>query len=190
MTAVPPTSASAPPALIDQSRGAVSAYLGYGLLLFSLFTGGISAFIAMILAYDRKGQSAPIPATHFTFQLRIFWICFALSLGGGALWLGGAFDLLLHQPLPRPEIHGEPDAQMVRLAVRDLWPASIQTWSYDFQLNPLRPYRAASLKMWGGVALFAAAALIGWAGPIFGIVRLAAGRPIGHEPDPIVEAAS
>lgn len=189
MTAVRPTPASAPPTLIDQRRGAATAYVGYGLLLFGLFTGGISAFVAMILAYDRKSQSAPLPATHFAFQIRIFWICFALSLAGGALWLGGALDLLLHQPLPRPVIPGEPDAQMVRLAGRWLWPSSIETWSYNFELHPFRPSRAASLKMWGGGALFVAAVLISWAGPIFGIARLAAGRPIGHAPDPIVEAA-
>jgi uncharacterized membrane protein len=189
MTAVPPTPAPAPPYKIDPDRGMLTAFIGYGLLLISVCTGGLSGFIAMILAYDRKGQSGPVPRTHFAFQLRIFWVCFALSLTAGALWIGALFNLLLHPPLPRPMIHPQPDTQMVRIAQAWLQPADVQTWSYHFEASPMALPHSMSLQMALGVAMMTGAVLFSWIGPIFGMIRLAAGRPIGPLPDPVVEPA-
>ena len=189
MTAVPPTPA---PALVlddDPRRGTLAAYVGYGLLLMGLFTGGLSGFVAMILAYDRKNQAAPVPATHFVFQLRIFWICFALSLAAGALWIGGLFDILLHAPPPRPMMHDQPDAQLVRIAQGWAQPIQAQTWSYSYDM-PITGLRwAANWQICLGVALMTGAVLVGVIGPIFGIVRLAAARPIGLARDQNVEPA-
>jgi hypothetical protein len=129
-----------------------------------------------------------VPSTHFAFQLRIFWICFALTAAAGALSIGAMFDLLLHPPLPHPMIHGQPDAQLVQIADRWLRPADAQVWSYGFDFRPVRLPRAVSLQLWIGAAMMTAAVLFSWIGPIFGMLRLAAGRPIGHEPDQIVQA--
>ncbi len=186
MTAVPPTSMPAPQPDLDRDRGMLAAYIGYGLLLVSLFTGGVSSLLAMVLAYDRKGQSAAVPATHFQFQLKIFWICFALTLAAGALWFGALLSLLGAAPLPRPLLHGQPDAQLVRIA--ETWdrPVEFRTWSDGFDLHPLRlPFRAA-VEMTAGALMAAGAVLFSWVGPIYGIARLAAGRPIGQLRDGIV----
>ncbi len=186
MTAVPPTLTPAPQAEFDPDRGVLAAYIGYGLLLISLFTGGVSGFVAMILAYDRKGQSAPIPASHFQFQLKIFWICFALVLSAGALWLGALMSLLGAGALPHPMLRGQPDAQLVRLA--GAWPqsAQVQTWSYGFEVHPVRLPAATTFQMTAGAVLLAGATLFSWIGPIYGVARLAAGRPIGQLRDGIV----
>jgi hypothetical protein len=159
------------------------AFIGYGLLLVSLFTGGLSGFIAMILAYDRKGQSGPVAATHFAFQLKIFWICFALCAAAGALWIGGLFNLLTHPPLPRPVIPGQPDAQLVRIADSWLRPVDAETWSYRFDVAPTRLPAMAALQVRLGLACMAGSVLFSWIAPIYGLTRLAARRPIGRVRD-------
>jgi len=186
MTAVPPTPTPAPQLELDPDRGVLPAFIGYGLLLASLFTGGVSGLIAMILAYDRKAQSGPVPATHFQFQLKIFWICFALTLAAGALCLGALFSLLGSMPLPHPLIHGQPDAQLVRIA--DAWPRPVefQTWSYGFEMHPARLPPAAAFQMTVAALMLAGAVLFSWVGPLFGMIRLMAGRPIGQLRDGIV----
>lgn len=182
MTAVPPTELPE----MDSERGALTAFIGYGLLLASLFTGGVSGFIAMILAYDRAGQCGPVPATHLRFQLKIFWICFALTLAAAALGLGGLFALLRSMPFSHPEFHGQPDAQLVSIADLGPVPATVQTWSYGFELHEGRLPPAVALQMTAGGLMLAGAILFSWIGPIYGIVRLAAGRPIGQLRAPVV----
>jgi hypothetical protein len=182
MTAIPPTEHPQ----IGAERGALSAFIGYGLLLVSLFTGGVSGLIAMILAYDRAGQSGPVPATHLRFQLKIFWICFALTLAAGALGIGGLFSLLGSLPLSHPDFHGQPDAQLVRISESGLVPAALQTWSYGFELHEGRAPFAATLQMTASALMLAGAVLFSWIGPIYGIARLAAGRPIGQPRPPVV----
>lgn len=187
MTAVPPTATPAappPPApQADPDRGALTAFVGYGLLFISLFTGGLSGFIAMILAYDRKGQSGPVPATHFAFQLKIFWICFILCAAAGALWIGGLFSLLTHPPLPRPVVPGEPDTQLVSIADAWLRPADMRTWSYrfDWAPAPLPPMALFQARL--GAACMGAGVLLSWIAPIYGLARLASGRPMGRPRD-------
>ena len=186
MTAVPPSVApeANPPAApyVDPDKGMLTAFIGYGLLLISLFTGGLSSFIALILAYDRKGQSAPTPASHFGFQIKLFWLCFGLSLLAGVLWISAAFTLITHMPAPQPIIHGQPDAQLVSLAEPLFQPVDVETWSYRFGAWPARLPFAVTAQFWLGGLSMTLAVLLSWAGPIWGIIRLAAGRPIGPEP--------
>ena len=186
MTAVPPTRTPPSPAEIERLGGLVAAYIGYGLLLFSLFTGGATGLMAMCLAYERKGQSPPLAATHFRFQLKIFWICFALTLAAGALWFGGLLSLLRSTPPPHPIINGQPDAQLVHVADAWLQPAAYPLWSYHFEMHPAHLSAAMAWQVGLGVLLLAGAVLFSWIGPIFGMVRLAQGRPIGQLPDAIV----
>ena len=56
------------------------AMLGYFLLFFTIFFAGVPAFIAVILAYARKGEAAPVTRSHLRYQIRIFWWCFWLTL--------------------------------------------------------------------------------------------------------------
>ncbi|HUO21475.1 MAG TPA: hypothetical protein VMU59_03070 [Caulobacteraceae bacterium] len=187
MTAVPPSPASDPqlqpyaPAP-GPGRGALPAFIAYGLLLVSLFTAGLSGLLAVILAYDRKAQSGPVPATHFAFQIKLFWICFALTFAAGALGVGGVIQYLTH-PQPAPQfIHAQPDMQSVRLEGPLVLPVEADTWSYRFAWTPLYLSRGVRLQLWLGGLSFAAAVLASWIGPIFGLLRLAAGQPIGRLP--------
>ncbi len=186
MTAVPPTTApelNAPSApSVDPDKGMLTAFISYGLLLISLFTGGLSSFVALIVAYDRKGQSAPVPASHFGFQIKLFWLCFGLSLLSGVLCLSALFTLITHMPPPQPIIHGEPDAQLVSLAAPLLQPVDVETWSYKFGAWPARLPFAVTAQFWLAGLAMTLAVLLSWAGPIWGMLQLAAGRPIGREP--------
>ena len=184
MTAVPPSVAPEPlqPAArpYDPDKGMLSAFIAYGLLLVSLFTGGVSAFLGLILAYDRRVSAAPVPATHFAFQIKVFWLCFLLSLAAGALWFGALYSLITHMPAPQPIIHGQPDAQLVSLGAPLLQPADVEVWSYHFNAWPEHLPLIATAQFWLGCLAMGLASLISWAAPIWGMLRLAAGRPIGR----------
>jgi hypothetical protein len=160
----------------------VSAFIAYGLLLISLFTLGLSGLLAVILAYDRKAQSGPTPASHFAFQIKLFWICFALTLAAGALCVGGVIQILTHPVSPYPSVHPQPDMQSVSLTMAQLLPAAdAETWTYRLDMAPIHP-RGALLQLWLGGLSLTLAALTSWIGPIFGLLRLAAGQPIGRAP--------
>jgi|GEM_PF-3133156 hypothetical protein len=184
MTAVPPSDVTPSPLspINVPERGVATAFIVYVLLLISLFTGGLSALLGMILAYDRKAQAGPVTATHFGFQLKIFWICFALSLTAGALWISGLISLLIHTVLPGPALHAQPDAQLVQIAAPALGWADFQTWTYRSDIRPLRLSGAAGLQFWLGFLCLSTSVLISWTAPIWGILRLAAGLPIGRVP--------
>ena len=186
MTAVPPTPMPPTQSDIERLGGSLAAYIGYGLLLFSLFTCGVTGLMALILAHDRKGQALPLARTHMQFQIKIFWICFALTLAAGVLWFGGLLGALNSTPLPGPPIHGQPDAQLVHIA--DDWSrsAAVPMWSFHYDMQPAHVPAAMAVQLTVGALMFAGAVLFSWIAPIFGIIRLASGRPIGQLPDGIV----
>lgn len=65
------------------------AMLGYGLLFLSIFFAGLTALVAVVIAYSQR-QSAPRRLrNHFNFQIRMFWIALVLTLGAGACALAG-----------------------------------------------------------------------------------------------------
>ncbi len=179
MTAVPPTSLYEPTTPIDRERGRGLAFVGYGLLLATVFTAGLSGFMAMILAYDRKGQSGPIMRSHFGFQLRIFWICFILTLAAGAMGFSG-LRALLSAPGFAPPVHASPDTQMISLATGPSLPVDVEGFSYGYTASSSRMPHKAALDFAIGSALMVAGALFSWIGPIYGMIRLASGRPIGR----------
>ena len=188
MTSVPPSTPIHATDPVEPERGRVAALIGYLLLLVGVFTAGLSSFIAMIIAYDRMGQSDAVARTHFSFQLKIFWICFALSLLAGGLWISGLFAMLTS--LPPPVLHhATPDAVVVRLAEPLFQRADVESWNYDFNWRLGRVPHTARLQMSLGSFAFVAAVLFSWIGPIFGLARLSTGLPIGHRRDQAVKAA-
>jgi uncharacterized membrane protein len=58
------------------------ALVNYGLLFASVFFAGVPALIAVVLAYTQRDQAANAIRSHYNFQIRIFWIAFALTLVG------------------------------------------------------------------------------------------------------------
>lgn len=52
------------------------------ILYFVGFVVGITTIAGVIVAYLKRGEAAPDAASHFTFQIRTFWIGFLFSVIG------------------------------------------------------------------------------------------------------------
>jgi uncharacterized membrane protein len=190
MTYLPPThpdpfttqpDTPARPSAVERGLG----YLGYTLLFLSAVFAGVTAFMALILAYAQRDGARPVMRSHWLFQIRIFWIAFALTLAGGAMGLSAVVDFA-RQPSP-PALQGEPapDGQgqspgmLIPVAYR---PASValHTWSYGFQSGAAHIGRPAMIKGLLAIALLVGATAWSLVASVFGALRLASGRPIGH----------
>jgi uncharacterized membrane protein len=66
--------------------------VNYALLFASIFFAGIPGLIAVVIAYAQRRGAPPALRSHHQFQIRIFWIGFALTLAAG---LCGLAALLL-----------------------------------------------------------------------------------------------
>lgn len=64
------------------------ALINYGLLFASIFFAGVPALIAVIIAYSQRDEAPPSIRSHHDFQIRIFWVAFALTMAAGACGLG------------------------------------------------------------------------------------------------------
>jgi uncharacterized membrane protein len=56
------------------------ALLDYGLLFFAIFFAGLPALVAVAIAYARKRNTECAVKSHFSFQVFIFWVGFAMTL--------------------------------------------------------------------------------------------------------------
>jgi len=79
--------------MIVDDRGL--AFAVYVLYLLAYFTG-ITALIGVIIAYSQAGSANPEMKSHYTFQVRTFWIGLLYLVGGLVLlhFVVGAFVLL------------------------------------------------------------------------------------------------
>jgi uncharacterized membrane protein len=67
----------------------------YALYLVGL-THGLTIFIGLILAYANRGAAGPVMRSHYTFQIRTFWLSIGWFLVGAAIaFWGGVFSLIL-----------------------------------------------------------------------------------------------
>src|SRR5690606_24269822 len=92
------------------------AMFGYLCLFFTVLFAGFPAFIAVVLAYVRRGEADPVTRSHLRFQIRIFWWAFWLTVAGAVLviaaltlgaveavrGLGGGAPPALSLPAPLP----------------------------------------------------------------------------------------
>ena len=68
------------------------ALVSYALLCAAPFVFGLTALIAVVIAYVRKPEAEPVTASHYRYQIRSFWIGFALSMIAAlALMVGVGF---------------------------------------------------------------------------------------------------
>jgi uncharacterized membrane protein len=68
----------------------------YALYLAGFFTAFISAIAGVIIAYAVRKDAPDWLKSHFTFQIRTFWIGLAASIVGGAtVWVLGLGFLIL-----------------------------------------------------------------------------------------------
>jgi uncharacterized membrane protein len=56
------------------------AMVSYALLFAAPFVFGLTALIAVVIAYVRKTEAEPITCSHYRYQIRNFWVSFALSM--------------------------------------------------------------------------------------------------------------
>ena len=71
------------------------ALLSYGLLFVGLFCAGISALVALAIAYSRRRHVDPLVASHYRFQILIFWVGFVPALLAGLCGMGAVITLLI-----------------------------------------------------------------------------------------------
>lgn len=63
------------------------ALVNYGLLFAAIFFAGVPALIAVIIAYVQRDEAPSKIRSHHEFQIRIFWVAFALTLAAGIAFL-------------------------------------------------------------------------------------------------------
>ncbi len=72
-----------PPPVATQGQGA--AMLAYLLLLASPLTGGISGLFGVVVAYVYRDEAPEWLQSHYTLQIRTFWISTLISIVGALL---------------------------------------------------------------------------------------------------------
>lgn len=81
---LPPDPAPAPPGSDPARRDREAAKLVYILYLVG-FALPVTAVAGVILAYAKRGGGDPVAESHFTFQIRSFWIGLLATILGGLL---------------------------------------------------------------------------------------------------------
>jgi uncharacterized membrane protein len=72
-----------------QSDDRTLAFVVYAMLFVAPFVFGLTALIGVAIAYVRRPEAEPVVASHYRFQIRAFWVGFALSiLAALAIMLG------------------------------------------------------------------------------------------------------
>jgi uncharacterized membrane protein len=61
----------------------------YILYLISIFTGGLTAIVGLIMAYALKGGAGPRAYSHYVFAIRTFWLPLVFALIGSAVLVVG-----------------------------------------------------------------------------------------------------
>lgn len=134
----------------------------YALLFVSSFFAGLPGLVGAALAYAHRKGASRLMATHYRFQLRIFWTCLIFFVLGMVALVGaaalGLTELLRYVP---PE-----------------WLASVGL-SGDSE--------SAGLLAWAllavGIALLFASWVWSLAAPAYGFLKLVGSRAIGHDDD-------
>jgi uncharacterized membrane protein len=139
------------------------ALVNYGLLFASVFFAGVPALIAVVIAYAQRDQAANPIRSHYNFQIRIFWIAFAVTLIGAACLVAAM-------------VMGV--GELIAFGVGGGWDA----WdglSFDFSDVTLNAGLVVALV--GAVLLLTLSAIWLLAAPAFGFIRLASERRIGEQ---------
>lgn len=141
------------------------ALLAYGLLGVSMFFAGITALVAIIIAYVLHDAATEELSRHFRFQIRIFWIgvaAVALTVIAGLVAALGAAGNLLHSA---------PPSDLVR---------TVYVFGREIDLSGLRmtPLVITAAAVSAGSAVLGALWMVG--ASAIGFIRLASSRHIGQ----------
>ncbi|WP_374472679.1 hypothetical protein [Phenylobacterium sp.] len=142
------------------------AMLGYALLFASIFFAGFPALIAVVIAYSQRGAASGMVGSHFAFQIRIFWVAFAVSLAAAACGLAGVIGGL-GEVLAMAEVTGLDHLETLEIQLQDI---------------------TIGARV---IALLALALVLGFlsslwllCAPAVGFIRLASERPMGDSARP------
>lgn len=160
---MPPLTQPAGPIRTEAERNL--ALLGYGLLGVSIFFAGVTALVAVIIAYALHDAATDQLSSHFRLQIRIFWVgaaCVLLALVGGVVAAFGALGNFLH---------AAPPSDLVRHVV---------LWNHDIDLSSLRvtPLVVIAATVAVGAAILGVVWMI--VAPTVGFIRLASARHMGQ----------
>ena len=182
----------------------VMAFAPYALYLLGWLTVGATSLIGLIIAYARRDGSPPVERSHHRFQIRLFWI--AIALGAAAVGLAGAamgdqFSGQRWQDDPAPfHIPRSPHAQTIAYHPSDAPYLDAQadreeeftprSFTYRFTNHGIRWRTRPLLEITAAGVLASFMVLWSLIAPIWGMVRLASGLPMGHRAEgPNPEAA-
>jgi len=142
------------------------ALVTYGLLFAAIFFAGVPALIAAIIAYTQRDEAAPAIRTHYDYQIRIFWVAFAMSMLAAACVLGavvsGVAELVQYNRIDA--FLGDKNLDI-----------DLSRFSIDGRIVGLT---VAALLLAFLTTLWLVAA------PAVGFIKLASARRIGHSPAP------
>ena len=145
------------------------ALLAYGLLGVSIFFAGITALLAVIIAYVLHDAATEELSRHFRFQIRIFWIgmgAIALMVIAGMVAAFGAAGNLLHTA---------PPSDLVR---------TVYVFGREIDLSELRitPLVIIAAAVSAGSAILGALWMV--LASAIGFIRLATSKHIGQTAHP------
>ena len=136
------------------------AFVCYVLLFLGIFTFGVSSVVALALALAHHNDAHPIIRSHYRHQIRIFWL--------------GAFCVI--------------GAVVAGFTGSGVWLVALTQW-IEQQTGVASGVSATSRHAWiGGIMLAMSVALVlfgaAWTllQSLFGFLRLAGNRAIGHTP--------
>ena len=134
------------------------ALTAYGLLVFSVFTLWVPALIAAAIAFTHRRGADTLIASHFRFQLTIFWGSIVLvALAVAAFVVAGGFAVgALFSAMPG------------------------LSWGMVGQAMAMGPAGTALLLTMGGLGLLALATVWTLVAALWGALRLVSDRPMGQ----------
>jgi uncharacterized membrane protein len=139
------------------------AFVGYVLLFIGVFTFGVPSVVALALALAHGHDTHPVLRSHYRHQVRIFWM--------------GAFCII--------------GAVIAGFAGSGVWLAALVGWAEKtsgVSTQSIGVSGAAQQAWIGGVMLATSISLVVFGAAwtllqsLFGFLRLAGNRPIGHTP--------
>lgn len=142
------------------------ALINYGLLFASIFFAGLPALVAVIIAYSQRDEAPSQLRSHHDFQIRIFWVGFALTLLAAASVLGAAIGLV---------------GELVEASRTEGW-RNLD----DIRIDVSRLSFGGTVVLMGGLAAIFSFLTCLWlaAAPAVGFIRLASERGMGHSAAP------
>ena len=139
------------------------AFVVYAMHFVSPFVFGLTSLIGVVIAYVRRSEADPLLRSHYRFQIRAFWVGFALAMIAAiALLLGGGV------------IFWKLAAAVIADAPADAWSAVSRELDVTFPVAAFVSFIVAGCAWLATAAWMILSAVVG-------AVRLSSGQSIGRQ---------